>query len=195
MKIGGKTPGVNRGVIEFHRPGGLFRLVVQAVPYGFPERLEREIPAPEPPVDFARDPKTGAAVRDEFGMAVKVERKSDPGYQRELGRVRALRVVAHVREALRGDPGIRFEADEQPEQSGAVRKPASGRAYAEAVEQEFAEAGIADAEILAIFGKSIELSRGTAQRVDEAAERFLSVVQDSAPAGKSPTAPDEAGST
>jgi hypothetical protein len=187
MKIAGKVPGVNRGVIEFHRPGGqVFRLIVQAVPYGFPERIEREIPAPEPPVEFAKDPKSGAVLRDEFGLALKVERKSDPNYQREMGRVRALRVVLQAREALRGDPSVAFDAD---------REQLRGRLYAERVEKEFAEAGFTDSEIIAIFGKSLELNRGAAQRVDEAAESFLSEGQGSAPAGKSPTAPAEASST
>jgi hypothetical protein len=179
MKISGKVPGVNRGVIEFHRPGGApFRLAVQAVPYGFPERLLRELPAPEPPVEFARDPKSGAVLRDEFGMALKSEKRSDPKYQQELGRVRALRVVLHAREALRGDRNVQFDADAQPEIAGAVRKPTSGRAYAEAIEKEFAAAGFSDAEVVAIFEKSLDLNRGAAQRVDEAAERFLPEDQD-----------------
>jgi hypothetical protein len=187
MKIAGKVPGINRGVIEFHRPGGeVFRLIVQAVPYGFPERVEREIPAPEPPVEFAKDPKSGAVLRDESGMALKVERKSDAAYQRELGRVRALRVVLQVREALRSDPNILFDADGDSK--------LKGRAYAQKVEEEFAAAGFTDSEIIAIFNKSLELNRGAAQRVDEAAERFLSETP-SAPAGNSPSAPAEVSGT
>jgi hypothetical protein len=185
MKIAGKTPGINRGTIEFHRPEGqIFRLIVQAVPYGFPERCEREIPAPEPPVEFARDPKSGAVLRDEFGMALKTERRSDAAYQRELGRARALRVVLQAREALRGDPNVAFDADSLRTQ---------GCQFAEAVEAEFAAAGFTDSEIIAIFNKSLELNRGAAQRVDEAAERFLSETA-SAPAGNSPSAPAEASS-
>ena len=187
MKIAGKIPGVNRGVIEFHRAGGqVFRLVVQAVPYGFPERIEREIPAPEPAVEFARDPKSGAVLRDEGGMAVKVERKYDAAYQRELGRVRALRVVLQAREALRADPNVLFDADGDSK--------LKGRGYAQKVEEEFPAAGFTDSEIIAIFNKSLELNRGAAQRVDEAAERFLSETP-SAPGGTSRSARGEASST
>ena len=189
MKIAGRTPGRNYGRIEFHRPGGqLFRLIVQAVPYGFPERIEREIPLPEPPVEFARDPRSGAVLRDENGMAVKTEKRGDARYQRELSRVRALRVVLQAREALRGDPNITFEGDER------ALKEKSTRAYAEALEKEFADAGFSDSEIIAIFAKTLELNRGAAQRVDEAAERFLSETPGE-PDGKSPSAPEEASST
>ena len=188
MKIAGKTPGINKGVIEFHRPGGnLFRLVVQAVPYGFPERIEREIPTPDPPVEFARDPKTGAILRDESGFAVKTERKGDRKWQTEASRARALRVVLHAREALRCDPSVEFESDK-------ASPRLQGRAYAEAVEKEFAEAGFSDREILDIFFKAGELNRGAAQRVSEAAESFLSGTPAGAD-GKSPSEPAEPTST
>lgn len=128
MKIAGKTPGINKGVIEFHRPGGnLFRLVVQAVPYGFPERIEREIPTPDPPVEFARDPKTGAILRDESGFAVKTERKGDRKWQTEASRARALRVVLHAREALRCDPSVEFESDKASPRFRAAPMPRRSR--------------------------------------------------------------------
>jgi len=188
MKIGGKVPGVNRGVIEFHRPNGqVFRLAVQAAPYGFPEKVERELPLPDPPVEYARDPKSGAVLRDEAGMAAKTERRSDPRWRKESARVRALRVILQAREALRGDPSVQFEADEH---AGKLAL----RACAEAIEKEFADAGFSDLEIIAIFNKSYELNRGAQQRVDEAAEGFLSETP-AEPDGGSPSEPEEAGST
>ena len=158
------------------------------MPYGFPERIEKEIPMPDPPVEFARDPKSGAVLRDENGFAVKTEKRNDRRWQNEAARVRALRVILHAREALRGDPSIQFDEDEK------AGKPSAGRPYAEEIEKEFAAAGFSDSEIVAIFSKSLELNRGAAQRVDEAAERFLS----GTPAdrhGSSPSERDEPSNT
>jgi hypothetical protein len=186
MQIGGRTPGVNRGFVEFHRPARpgeevaeVFRLKVQACPFGFPERIASEIPSPEPPVEYARDPKTGAALRGEDGLAVRTEKRGDRKWQAEMARVRVLRIVLRAREALRSDDSVKFEADEALWK----REP---RKYAEAIEREFREAGFSDAEVVAIFDKSLELERGTPQRMDEAASDFSPAQPEAAPAGDSP---------
>jgi len=166
MKISGKTPGINKGSIEFYRGSHILRLTVQAVPYGVPERLEREMPMPEPPLDFARDPKSGAVLRGEDGLAVKTEKTSDRKWQTESGRVRALRLILRVREALRNDPEIEFEIEQS-------EPKLSGRAYAEKLEQEFKDAGFSDSELVQIFNKSRDLERGGPQRVEDKQESFL----------------------
>jgi hypothetical protein len=180
MQIGGRTPGVNSGFVEFHRPGQQpFRLKVQAAPFGFPERIANEIPSPDPPLEYARDPKTGAVLRGDDGLAVRTEKRGDRKWQAEMARVRALRIVLRAREALRADDSVKFEADE------ALWKK-EPRKYAEQVEREFREAGFSDAEVVGIFEKSLELEKGTPQRVDEAASDFSPAPPEAAPAGDSP---------
>ena len=172
MKIGGRTPGINRGGIVFHRPGlEPFRLVVRAVPYGFPERLAAELPLPEPPVEYAKD-RGGAVLRDRNGDPVRTEKTGDRKYRAELGRVRALRLNLRARESLRGDPAVAFETEDP--------KPGAWRDSATKVEAEFRAAGFSDAEIVAIYEKSLELESGAPQRIDEASKSFLPPAAESA---------------
>ncbi len=172
MKIKGRTLGVNRGSLELHRPDGVFTFVVHAVPYGFPDQIALDIPDPEPPTDLVKDSR-GAVLRDENGFALKTQRTNDARYRRELRRARALRLVLRVREALRGDPQIVFEADE-------AKPKFTGRAYAEAVEAEFKGAGFSDQEIVLLLNKSLALESGAAQRIDEASKSFLPQAAESA---------------
>ena len=175
MKINGKTPGVNRGAITFHRPDGLFKLSVRAVRYGFVEDVERAIPDPVPPVELVRD-AAGAVLRDENGMALKTEKTHDADYQFACGRARALRLVLQVREGLSSDPSVTFDT-----------KPALDRACAEGTEREMKEAGFTDSEVVQIFNKVCELNRGGPKRVDEKAEGFLPGGPSASPGGSPPT--------
>lgn len=194
MKIGGRTPGINKGFVELHRPGGeLFRLAVQALPYGFFERALQEIPDPRPNVEFARD-RGGAVIRDEFGLAVKTEKKDDPEYLRQLGCARRLRMILAIREGLCADPNVTFEADAKITAgphgvSLADIAPLIGWApYAEAVEKEFRAAGFTDAELVRIHAEIMELNRGGPKRVEDKTEGFLSETPSASP-GSSPSAP------
>ena len=186
MKIRGQQPGANRARFTLRRADGrAWTIILQALPYGFPEKNEREIPAPIPPSEFARG-SDGKILRDEDGLAVRQVRREDPNYRAEVNRVNQLRTIAALVAALAADPEVQFESK---------RKDfPSIRAWAEAVEKEIAAAGITDAEILQMLGRVQDLSRGISDRVDQAADDFLPGAPPGQP-GESPTAQGEPNST
>ena len=181
MKIKGETPGRNRTRYLIRRPDGRGWVVwLQAHPYGFAERMEREIVEPEAPVEFAKG-EGGRILRDEEDRALTYRNRSEPTYRARLNRVNQLRSIYALVEALRSDPDVQFDAKRE-----SFPTP---EAWLTAIETELADAGITDAEILRMLGKVSDLNQGMSDRVDKAVDDFLSR-HPSPTDGGSPANPD-----
>jgi hypothetical protein len=177
MKIRGEQPGLNRAKHTLRRADGrAWTVILQALPYGFPEKNARDLPQPAAPVEVVRD-RRGAVVRDDDGTALTTHDRQNQPWRAEVERINALRMVHAFVTALSADPAVTWE--------NAREKFPTTREWIEAVEQEIIAAGITDAEISEILAVVADLNRGLAGRMDQAAEDFLPGTQSDS-AGKSP---------
>lgn len=184
MKIAGQTMGLQHGEVTLWRNGKRIPLTVQALPYGYIDQVESELPDPPAPVEFVRG-KGGAVLRDEAGEPIERRKTQDPAWRRECMHMSALRTLAVVVKGLEVDPDFVIETP---------REKLSMREWLEKVEVEIRDAGITDAEVNRIHSKIAELCRNLPQAVDKAAERFLPEAAE-AEGGNSPKTPAAARTT
>jgi hypothetical protein len=165
MKINGKTAGLNFVVHYIDRPGQEpLSVRLQALPVGFNDAMSADLPEPAAPVEFAKG-ADGKVLRDELGLAIRVERKGDAGYRAACERIRTLRMYWQLVKALEGDAGVTFEAQWD--------KYGNRREWLEAIEGELREFGLSDGEIYVMAGKIAALNHGHVARVTGHAESFL----------------------
>lgn len=178
MKIHGSTPGANAAEHLITRPGLTWKVRLTAMPYGFPERIDEELPEPVPPVEFGRDER-GKILRDADGQAVTYRKTDDEAYRKAVARRQALRSIYVLWKGLQGDPAVSFEADRA--------RYSTTAAWLADIERELLHAGLADGEIVEMVSTIWRLGRGFVQGVEQAADSFLPTTP--SPAGLVPPTP------
>jgi hypothetical protein len=110
MKIKGKKPNFFRSqtVTIQDDTGEIFTFILTPPSIDFHEKLERAIPSPIAPRNFAKDGK-GKIERDENGRPVIIKDEDDKAYRERLRETQQLHSSLLVYEGLKNDKNIEFE--------------------------------------------------------------------------------------
>ena len=145
MRIDGHELGPDKAVFRIERlDGRTFELQMMALPDGTTERLAELLPAPPiKTLGFAQDGH-GRLLRDpDTGRPVFETDEGSPEHRRARSLVDLRRTILSFAESLKADPTVHFES--QPP----VDDASSGawEAYADALRQEFADAGFSSGDL------------------------------------------------
>jgi len=149
-----------RAIAVIPRADGELTFQIQAIPLGFGEMLDRELPDPQPQV---------RTVHSKGRTETEVLRE-EPGYLKAVARNAELRGALVIREALRADPSLTFDSDSLP----------TAKERAEGVLRELNEAGLSAGDTRILSDQVDALSNLTHEAVREAAKRFTELRQGAA---------------
>jgi hypothetical protein len=170
MKAGGKSSLVrNSKPLTFNLPDGTeMVLTLTALPLGWREKIARikTFALPDVPREVVKT-AAGKVQRGDDGLAVMAENENDPEYLAKLAQIGLRLKAVRVREILRYDPTVEFEAV-QPDGDDADK----WAAYSDALVKEFTEFGLTDVELTVIEQLGDKLS--VRIDMDEARKSFLS---------------------
>lgn len=161
MLIGGKKLVERNSVaVTIRRPSGEAVLTVTSLPLGWDERLDAAglgIP-PMPPRKPVMNPDRSVVINPATKRVELAEDFSDPGYVRARNLYYNRTLALKLRELLRHDPDVVFNADEP---AGTDAK--AWAAYADALVQEIKDAGLSLEEVQQIceIGDSIATTINT----------------------------------
>ena len=144
------------------------RLLVTALSPLFEFNIDKYIPTPQPPADYAKSRGTNKLVRDGAGNPVLIKRKDDPEYQRKLSE-RVLYISTWTTyEALRKDDNVEWE-NQKPEKL----TQNSVTEWLEKLLEEIVESGFTMGDMRIILDKCAKLGNNIDELVQEQAESFL----------------------
>lgn len=149
-----------RATAVIPRADGDLTFQIQAIPLGFGDVLDRELPEPQPQVETTHSKgKTESRVL-----------RDDPGYLKAVARNAELRGALVIREALRADPLLTFDSDSLP----------TAKDRAEGILRELNEAGLSAGDTRILSDQVDALSNLTPEAVREATKRFTELRQGAA---------------
>lgn len=144
------------------------RLTVTALSPLFEFNIEKYIPVPPPPADYAKKPGTNKLIKDGAGNPVLIKRRDDPDYQRQLTE-RILYISSWTTyEALRNDSNVEW-VNVKPEKMSMT----SVKDWLEKLLQEIVDAGLTMGDMRIIIEKASKLGNNVDELVQEQAESFL----------------------
>lgn len=167
MKIAGfEKKGLDQGVLTMERRNGAsFDLTFTALPIGFTEEMEKELPPPSPPREgFCRDHR-GRFIKDNQGRPVPFYDKENPDYLQKCKVINRLQTTSFLVKALENDPNISWEARRE--------EMKNTQEYYEKLYQEIKEFGFSAGELTNMLNYVLELSKLGGTDIEEAREDFL----------------------
>lgn len=175
MRIKGVETGAR--TIEVHLPVSdvTLSLRVKPLPYGFDERVRKELGVPKPP---------SKQIRNRRGEPVLLYDERDPEYLAEQARVNTLALLVTLRFALAEDENIEWDA---PLDTSASFKQLAAQTDAELRKVEFPMA-----DIMILLDAVARGSGISADMLEEKAADFSSRGIRSAPGSDSPSPPNGA---
>lgn len=149
-----------RALAVIPRADGDLTFQIQAIPLGFGDALDRELPAPRPQVRTVH-----AKGRSETEVL-----RDDPAHIAAVAQNNDRRGALVIREALRADPSVSFESDAL----------ASADVKADGILREMSDAGLSAGDIRILADQIDALSNLTPEAVREATKRFTELRQGAA---------------
>jgi len=144
------------------------RLTVTALSPLFEFNIEKYIPVPPPPADYAKKPGTNKLIKDGSGNPVLIKRRDDPDYQRQLTE-RILYISSWTTyQALRNDSNVEW-TNKKPENM----TQESVKDWLDKLLHEIVGAGLTMGDMRIIIEKASALGNNVDELVKEQAESFL----------------------
>ena len=168
MKIEGFTKGLLQRDVTIERPDGPLTLKLTALPIGFMEQLERDIPSPVPKqIGWLRTRgNRGSFIKGSDGRMVPELNNEDPKFKLAEEIARRLQNILCITEALRGESKIEFATK--------LAGSKSRLAYAEGLLAEFLAFGFSFGDLGKLVVATIDVSGVTGDKIQAARESFLS---------------------
>ena len=168
MKIEGADLAIAQKEFLITRPGkDAISLLCTAIPYGFNEQIEKEIPDPIPrKKGFMKDVRNRVLKDPETRKPMIEYDDETPDFKAREARINRLQSIYMIHEALKSDPRISFEAQRD--------KFETTEDWASAIDAEFRAAGFSIGEMTKLLTFVCELSGMSKEQIDEVKESFLS---------------------
>lgn len=144
------------------------KLLITALSPLFEFNIEKYIPVPPPPAEYAKKPGTNKLIKDDHGNPVLIKRRDDPDYQRKLTE-RILYISAWTTyQSLRNDTNVSWD-NAIPEK---LTQP-SVNEWLKSLLEEIVGAGFTMGDMRIIIEKASKLGNNVDELVQEQAETFL----------------------
>lgn len=144
------------------------KLLVTALSPLFEFNIEKYVPVPPPPAEYAKKPGTNKLIKDDHGNPVLIKRRDDPDYQRKLTE-RILYISAWTTyQALRDDTNVSWD-NAIPEKLTHLKVTE----WLKSLLDEIVGAGFTMGDMRIIIEKTSKLGNNVDELVQEQAETFL----------------------
>lgn len=167
MKIGGKVPGIRRGVYVLKRGETEFPLHLRALPFGAWDRLRKRLGGePEPPQGNGFVRSKDGYLRDENNQPIRKVNASDPAYLEAQAKwIPRLNAAAFLEAADLKASKITFTSK--------LDGDGDFVAYCDSILKEIEAAGISEFELGQIAVKVVELGGLDVKELEAARDGFL----------------------
>ena len=144
------------------------KLLITALSPMFELDIDKYLPMPQPPADYAKTPGTNKIVRDGSGNPMLIKRKDDPAYLLKVND-RILKICAWTTyEALRNEDDVEWD-NSKPDKLTIT----GVTSWLEALMHEIISAGFTMGDMRIIVDKCGKLGNNIDEVVQEQAESFL----------------------
>jgi len=172
MRIAGEAP-PKPNTREVYLPRGetQIRLVLSPMPLGLEEHIRNVFPPPPAVREYEFDARGGIA-RGPDNKPLERFTRETASWTTQAARQNLRKFAVLVREGLRHDPDIQFDADGSPGKPTEENHFPAWTAYADALLKEFEAANFTADELVFLVNELAKLTVPTEASIREARERF-----------------------